>query len=181
MPLMSVPFKLPAPYPLPAGLTESLRRQPFDKNVEAVMHLLIQEDMADIALLETLQGGVLQVTATQAKRNAETLKALEGQANPQAESLAAKALEAGTPLLVMGEVEPGESGFSPALVERLLADRPKADLGFAYVIPLVGDSGARYGVLTLIRGEGPLNHDQPAIVQAFTQWLAYRLDNPTTA
>ncbi|MOA59406.1 hypothetical protein D3C78_1840100 [compost metagenome] len=76
----------------------------------------------------------------------------------------------------MGDLESSEAGLRPALVEAFLAGRPQADLGFAYVLPLIGASGTPHGVLTLIRGDGPLNHDQPAIVQAFGQWLAHRFD-----
>lgn len=176
MPLMSVPFKLPAPYPLPMGLTESLGRQPVSQNVEAVMHLLVQEGMADVAVLERLDGQELRVASTHAQSGG-VFKAMEGSVTPSGERFAARALEARSALLVMGDLEPGESGFIPAFVEGFLGGRPKADLGFAYVIPLIGESGTAHGVLTIVRGEGPLNHDQPAIVQAFGQWLAHRYDH----
>lgn len=175
MPLMSVPFKLPAPYPLPVGLTQTLQGQPVDQNVEAIMHMLIEEGMADLAVLEVLEGDTLRVKAVQA-RNATPFQALVGASEASAERFSAKALEAGSPLLIMGDLESSEAGLRPALVEAFLAGRPQADLGFAYVLPLIGASGTPHGVLTLIRGDGPLNHDQPAIVQAFGQWLAHRFD-----
>jgi hypothetical protein len=176
MPLMSVPFKLPAPYPLPAGLTQTLQRQPVEQNIEAIMPMLIEEGMADLALLELVDGETLRVKALYG-RNAEAYKALSGASEPLGERFAAKALEAGTPMLLMGDLVPGEPGLRPAFVDAFLSGRSQADLGFAYVLPLIGESGTRHGVLTLVRGDGPLNHDQPAIVQAFGQWLAHRFDH----
>ncbi len=176
MPLMSVPFNLPAPYPLPPGLTQTLQSQPIDRNVEALTHMLIEDGMADVVLLETLVGEALSVKAVEA-RSAAAYKALVGITENLGERFSAKALQTGSPLLVMGEVEPGETGLTPAFVEGFLAGRPKADLGFGYVLPLIGESGTRHGVLTLIRGDGPLNHDQPAIVHAFGRWLAHRFDH----
>ena len=175
MPLMSVPFKLPAPYPLPAGLTQTLQAQPVDQNVEAIMHMLIEEGMADVALLEVLEGDALRVMAVQARRP-EPFWPLVGVTEASSDRFSAKALEAGTSLLPMGDLDPAEAGLRPAFVDAFLAGRPQADLGFAYVLPLIGEGGTRHGVLTLVRGEGPLNHDQPAIVQAFGQWLAHRFD-----
>lgn len=175
MPLMSVPFKLPAPYPLPVGLTDTLQRQPVDQNVEALMHMLIEEGMADVALLEVLEGDSLRVKAVYG-RQAAAYKPLSGATESQGDRFSAKALGGGSPLLLMGDLEPGEPGLRPAFVDAFLAGRPQADLGFAYVLPLIGESGTRHGVLTLVRGDGPLNHDQPAIVQAFGQWLAHRFD-----
>lgn len=175
MPLMSVPFKLPAPYPLPVGLTQTLQGQPVDQNVEAIMHMLIEEGMADLAVLEIVEGETLRVKAVQA-RNAQPYQPLVGTTDASPERFSAKALEAGSPLLIMGDLESSEAGLRSAFVEAFLAGRPQADLGFAYVLPLIGGSGTRHGVLTLVRGDGPLNHDQPAIVQAFGQWLAHRFD-----
>lgn len=176
MPLMSVPFKLPAPYPLPVGLTQTLQAQSIDHNVEAVMHMLIEEGMADVAVLELLEGDALRVKAVYG-RGADAYKALSGTTEPLDGRFSAQALEAGSPLLLMGDLEPGETGLRPTFVEAFLAGRPQADLGFAYVLPLIGESGTKHGVLTLVRGDGPLNHDQPAIVQAFGQWLAHRFDH----
>ena len=176
MPLMSVPFKLPAPYPLPVGLTDTLQRQPLDQNISAIMSMLIEEGMADLAVLEVLEGDTLRVKAFHG-RGADAYKTLAGATEPLGERFSAKALEAGSSLLIMGDLEPTEPGLRPAFVEAFLAGRPQADLGFAYVLPLIGESGTRHGVLTLVRGDGPLNHDQPAIVQAFGQWLAHRFDS----
>lgn len=175
MPLMSVPFKLPAPYPLPMALTDTLQRQSVDQNVEAVMQMLVEEGIAEIAMLERREGEGLKVKALYG-RDANAYRALAGEGESEAERFSAKAIEAASPLLIMGEIAPGETGFRPAFVEAFLAGRPQADLGFAYVLPLTGESGTSHGVLTLVRGDGPLNHDQPAIVQAFSQWLAHRFD-----
>jgi len=175
MPLMSVPFKLPAPYPLPVGLTQTLQGQPVDQNVQAIMHMLIEEGMADVALLEVVEGDTLRVKAVQA-RQSEPFRALVGASETSGDRFSAKALEAGSSLLVMGDLDASEAGLRPAFVDAFLAGRPQADLGFAYVLPLIGEGGKRHGVLTLVRGDGPLNHDQPAIVQAFGQWLSHRFD-----
>lgn len=175
MALTSVPFKLPAPYPLPEGLRQTLRTQPLERNVEALMTMFIDEGMADLAILEGARGQDLRVMALYG-RDPGAYRSLAGSAEALAERFSAKALETGSPLLLMGDVTPGEPGLRPALVEGFLAGRESADLGFGYVIPLLGASGARHGVLTLIRADGPLNHDQPAIVQAFSQWLAQRFD-----
>ncbi|MNL00742.1 hypothetical protein D3C87_1211830 [compost metagenome] len=175
MPLMSVPFKLPAPYPLPVGLTQTLQGQPVDQNVEAIMHMLIEEGMADVALLEVAEGDALSVKAVQA-RQPEPFRPLVGVSETSGDRFSAKALEAGSSLLIMGDLDASEAGLRPAFVDAFLAGRPQADLGFAYVLPLIGEGGKRHGVLTLVRGDGPLNHDQPAIVQAFGQWLAHRFD-----
>lgn len=179
MPLMSVPFKLPAPYPLPVGLTENLKRQPVDQNVEAIMTLLIDEGIAEVAMLELLSGERLCVKAARSQR-ASAYQDLEGSCEPLGERFSAKALESGSSLLLMGDLATGETGLTPGFVERFLAGRSQTDLGFAYVLPLVGESGTRHGVLTLVRGDGPLNHDQPAIVQALGQWLAHRFDHPVS-
>jgi hypothetical protein len=175
MALMSVPFKLPAPYPLPEALKQNLRAQSLDRNVEAILPMLIEEGMADLVLLEVLKGSELRVKALYG-RDPEAYRPLSGSVEALGELFAAKALEAGSSLLLMGDLEGGEPGLRPAFVEGFLAGRPRADLGFAYVIPLIGDSGTRHGVLTLVRGDGPLNHDQPAIVQAFSLWLTHRFD-----
>lgn len=175
MALASVPFKLPAPYPLPDGLRQTLRAQPVEQNVEAIMPMFIDEGMADLVLLEVAHGSDLRVKALYG-RDPDAFRPLAGSVEALEERFSAKALESGSPLLLMGEVAAGEPGLRPAFVEGFLAGRPSADLGFGYVIPLVGPSGTRHGVLTLIRADGPLNHDQPAIVQAFSQWLAQRFD-----
>lgn len=177
MPLMSVPFKLPAPYPLPVGLTDAWQRQSLEQNVSAIVSLLVDEGIADLALLERCDGESLRVTAVHS-RQADAFQALAGAVDPMTpEQFAMQALEAGSPLLVMGDVEPTEGGLRPEFVQAFLAGRPQADIGFAYVLPLIGASGTRHGVLTLVRGDGPLNHDQPAIVQALGQWLAHRFDS----
>jgi hypothetical protein len=186
MPVSAIPFKMPVPMELPSHIVDGLRRLPPDRAVEQGMELLMQIDAAQNMVYERLgQGGVLELGHVKGERS-DALKNLLQKAGlygrrPGADGLsfAEQALAKDSALLIMGQARAEEKKNLPTgMVEFLLEGAANGSIGFSYVLPLRGSKGNFLGALTLIRGaaSGPLNHEQPNIVEAMRRELSRILE-----
>lgn len=186
MPVSLIPFKMPAPLEIPAHLVAALRQLPPGEAMRRGMELLLQIDAAEVILYERLDrsgrlelGGVVCRDSSRTEAVQELLRQEEFYGKPpsaEGRSLAGAALAQGSALLVMGQAQPGEEAPLPArLREWLLATG--GSVGFVYVLPLAGQDKNPLGALTLIRPAtaGPLNHDQPGLVEGMRQVLSRML------
>ncbi|MBM3280289.1 MAG: hypothetical protein FJY95_19750 [Candidatus Handelsmanbacteria bacterium] len=182
MPVNAIPFRMPAPVEIPAHLVSMLRHLPPDQALRRAMELLLQIEAGEILIFEKVDAkGRLQLAEVvcpdpeEAGRVREALAGEEcyGQALAPA-GLAGRALEAGNPLLVMGQLGQGEESPLTPRLGQLLAGRGGGNVGFVYVLPIGGGGQTPLGALTLVRGAGagPLNHEQPGLTEGMRQVLA---------
>jgi hypothetical protein len=190
MAIMGVPFKSPAPYPLPEDFTAHLRSQPPAETMTMVAKLMIDNQCGDLIFIEALgPDGTLTIAAAAGAdaRAQRTADALVSQADAMAYALpaagadgpmAATVIHGKAPLLVMGELTPEDPTLPQApLRQFLLGDADKANIGFVYYNPIVSPSGQALGSLAIFRylASGPLNHDQPALVAALVEIIGQTL------
>lgn len=186
MAVAAIPFKSPAPFELPPHLTEALQAMPFADAARQVLEIMRDSGCADLLLvaLKDAQGTLRPgPSLAYAPANAEAAAAIEAEIGERALALDSEAgradfmgqaITGGQPLLMMGEVAEGEPAPFPESFRRyLLQGQEKANLGFLYVFPLTDPAGAAHGAIALHRSlaSGPLNHDQPAIVNALVREL----------
>lgn len=187
MAIMGVPFKAPAPYPLPEDFASHLRSQAPADAMRMICQLLVDNQCGDLIFVESLApDGTLRVAAAAgadalAQRTADALLA---QADAESYALSAEG-GPGTPMsslviqakaaqLVMGEVTPDDPTLPQATLRQfLLNGQDKANIGFVYYNPIVDGSGTTRGALNIFRHlpSGPLNHDQPALTAALVAIL----------
>jgi hypothetical protein len=182
MAIMGVPFKAPAPFPLPEDFASHLRSQAPADAMRMICQLLVDNQCGDLIFLEALGAdGNLKVAAAAgadalAQQTADALVtqadalayALPAETGPDA-SMSAIVMQAKAAQLVMGELTPDDTKLPQApLRQFLLGGQEKANIGFSYYNPIVDDAGAARGCLAIFRylPSGPLNHDQPALVAA---------------
>lgn len=187
MAIMGVPFKAPAPYPLPEDFAAHLRSQAPDEARRMICQLLVDNQCGDLILVEAPgSDGRLQVVAAagadaRAQQAADALVAqAAAEAYPQPEAgtadapMGATVMQAGAAQLVMGEVDAADRRLpQPTLRAFLLNGQDKANIGFVYYNPIVDETGTARGALAIFRylPSGPLNHDQPALVAALVRIL----------
>lgn len=194
MPVAAIPFKSPAPFELPGHLVEALRTMPFTAAAEQVLAIMRDSGCADLIVvtLKDAQGRlspgpslatdprhalIAQEIEAEIDQHAWTLDSEAGKG-----SFFGQAILGGQPLLMMGEVASNEPDpFPPSFRNYLLAGQGKANLGFLYVFPLQDEAGTAHGAIALHRSlpSGPLNHDQPAIVNALVRELGPKAAHPT--
>lgn len=194
MPVAAIPFKSPAPFELPPHLTDALRGMPFAAAAQQVLEIMRDSGCADLLLVAlkdpegTLRPGpslahapmhevAAEAVEAEIEQRALVLDSEEGRQN-----FMGQAIHGGQPLLMMGEVAQGEPDPFPASFRSyVLQGQAKANLGFLYVFPLMDEAGTAHGAIALHRGlgSGPLNHDQPAIVNALVRELGPKAAHPT--
>ena len=184
-----IPFNMPEPMEIPENIIQMLREMPAAAAVERAMEFLMQIEVAETMIYERVDAsgnlGLGSVVAVDGAR-AEELKALlekeefVGQPLVDADnSLAGKAFASQSALLVLGQVEEGVENSLPAGInEFLLEGAQSGNIGFIYVLPLVGKDNRPLGALTLIRPAttGPLNHEQPNITERVRRELSAILE-----
>jgi hypothetical protein len=191
MAIMGVPFKSPAPYPLPEDFTAHLRSQPPAETMTMITKLMIDNQCGDLIVVEALgPDGTLKVAAAAgadalAQRTADALVSQAdaiAYALPEAGAangpMAATVIHGKAALLVMGELTPEDTTLPQApLRQFLLGEADKANIGFVYYNPIVSPTGQALGSLAIFRylASGALNHDQPALVAALVEILGQTL------
>lgn len=180
MPIAAIPFKSPAPYDLPELFLKPFQDASREGAVEAAFALMSQVDTAEFYASVFVEAGHLVPGPFRSARP-DTEAALEAAAAELAgrplllegpegrEHYMARAVHAGSPVLMMGELVADEnSPFPDGLHRHLLAGQERGQLGFCYAFPLVDEAGHVHGAIGLRRSlaEGPMNHDQPAIAHA---------------
>jgi hypothetical protein len=191
MAIMGVPFKAPAPYPLPEDFTAHLLSQPTADALRMMAQLLVDNQCGDLVFIETLgSDGKLRVTAAAGAdaKAQQTAAALLAQADAMAYPLPAEVgpdapmavsvMQAKAAQLVMGELTPEDTKLPQAPLRQFLLDgQEKANIGFVYYNPILDASGTARGSLNLFRRlpAGPLNHDQPAFTHATVLLLGQTL------
>lgn len=182
MALHVIPFNMPEPMEIPAHIAEQLRQLPAAEAIGKGMGLLMQIEAADTILFEQIDAeGRLQLQSVVGRNGplpevqaALATETFYGQAPGAASGLAGEALEQGQSLLVMGQLEAGESSAMPAKLAEHLVGAGGGNVGFLYVLRLTDSDGDTRGVITLIRGasEGPLNHEQPNITEGMRRLMS---------
>ena len=175
-----IPFKMPEPMAIPEHIIANLQAMFADEAVKQGMELLMQIDAAETMIHERVGEGekleLVQVVGARADELAARLEKEECYGQPLAEenSLAQRALAGGSALLVMGNAEAGEQELPAGLAAFLLEGEEEGNIGFLYVLPLVGEDGRPLGALTLIRSaaDGPLNHEQPNLAEGMRRELS---------
>lgn len=147
MPLTAVPFRLPEPFALPDAWLAQFQGTTTHEMTLFLTSFLLNQDFADWV---SIQGRDLTPLA-----QTPLVKGLP--ASQELDGFAQQAMENSSSLLIMGDLD-----GQPA--------------GFLYAVPLLANGQAR-GALMLHRppAAGPLNHDQPAIVNALSEFLGSRL------
>ena len=188
MALTVIPFNMPAPMEIPSHIVDMLCEMDPDEAVCKGMELLMGIDAADAIMYERIAGdGTLHLHAVHAGdgRAGELEHTLRQESfygarlGADARSTAAAAFAKNTPLLIMGESSgDGEGPLPPNLGKVILGGNDSGNVGFVYVLPLAGGGARPLGALTLIRSQknGPLNHEQPNIVEGMSRLLGRLLD-----
>ena len=184
-----IPFNMPEPMEIPENIIQMLREMPAADAVEQAMELLMQIEVAEIMIYESVDangnlglGSVLAVEGARAGELKALLEKEEFVGQPLAaagKSLAGKAFACQSALLVLGQVEEGvETPLPAGMNEFLLEGAQSGNIGFIYVLPLAGQDNRPLGALTLIRPAttGPLNHEQPNITERVRQELSAILE-----
>ncbi len=183
MPLVAIPFQLPPAFPLPPHWLDHLGADAQDGVTERVIELLEQLDAADLIWFSKRLGdqwttwdhwGRALLAGDVAARVSRDFT--QSGWDPRIWN---DAMRQGHPMLVMGDgIAAGPLELPKALAEVVGA---KAPLGFLYVFPIVDASQQVVAQMSLYRlmANGPLNHDQPAIVQSLLQLITQCL--PQTA
>ncbi|MBC7545219.1 MAG: hypothetical protein H7338_21035 [Candidatus Sericytochromatia bacterium] len=190
MAIMGIPFKAPAPYPLPEDFAAHLQAQSAKEALGMISRLMIDHQCADLAFIEQLgaDGQVRIVAAAGADAPAaraatDLLADAAGLAYPLPPAgdtvpMAATVIHGKAGLLVMGELAPDDTKLPQAPLRTfLLGGATAANIGFAYYNPITAPDGTVLGTMNLFRytASGPLNHDQPALVNALLQILGRTL------
>jgi hypothetical protein len=189
MPIAAIPFKSPPAFDLPPYVADSLKEQSLPGAFEQVEKILIDAQCADTLLSVIKDGnGCLRPASYRAvdDRVMDTLGDVYQEMADHPVSLDSdagranffgQAVTAGSPLLMMGDVEFNvPDPFPTALRFYLLHGSQKNNIGFLYVFPVKDEAGTVYGAIAVHRwlASGPLNHDQPAITHALMLALAQR-------
>ena len=190
MAIMGIPFKAPAPYPLPEDFAAHLRSQAAASALGMIGRLLVDHQCADLVFIEQLgTDGVMRIATAAGvdARAKDTAAALLAEADslayplpPAGEGIpmAATVMHGGAGLLVMGELTPDDTKLPQAPLRAFLLDgAATANIGFVYYNPIVAPDGTVLGTANLFRylASGALNHDQPALVNALLQILGEAL------
>tara|TARA_Y100000588_G_scaffold240471_1_gene254232 strand:+ start:288 stop:860 length:573 start_codon:yes stop_codon:yes gene_type:complete len=184
MPVSVIPFNMPEPMEIPAHLVDMLKALPSDEVVmDKAMELLAGIEAAEIMIYERVdENGILGlggVYCSDVGRAAELRERLAAESfynqplNSGDEALAAQAFANNSPLLIMGQVEAGETISLPAALTNFLLGGESGNIGFLYVLTLSGADQRPLGALTLVRpmATGPLNHEQPNIAEGLRRQL----------
>lgn len=192
MAVQGVAFRAPEPYPLPADFANHLKSQPEAEALRLVCQLLVDNHCAELAYVERLERDGHLRAAAAAGSDARGIEAAQDLLADSAReaylldsdagraSMGGQAIQAGSGMLFMGEMEPDDPAIPYAAVRAyLMAGSGKGNLGFSYANPIVDAGGKAHGVLCLFRSlaAGPLNHDQPALVRALVLLLGENLAN----
>jgi len=175
---------MPEPMAIPEHIVANLKAMSADEAVKQGMELLMQIDAAETMVHERIgEGGKLELVQVAGARADELAGLLEkegcyGRLLAEGNSLARRAFAGGSALLVMGNAEAGEQMLPAGLADFLLEGEEEGNVGFLYVLPLVGEEGRPLGALTLIRpaASGPLNHEQPNLAEGMRRELSAILD-----
>ena len=188
-----IPFSMPAPMEIPSHIVEMLSGMEPGEAVCKGMELLMGIDAADAMVYERIAGdGTMHLHAVRSGdgRSGELERTLGQESfygrplGEDSRSTAAAAFEKNSPLLIMGESSgDGDGPLPPGLSKVILGGSDSGNVGFVYVLPLSGAGDRPLGALTLIRAQknGPLNHEQPNIVEAMRQLLGRLLDRQPPA
>ena len=187
MALTVIPFNMPAPMEIPSHIVDMLSGMEPDEAVCKGMELLLGIEVADAIVYERIAGdGTLHLHAVhsgdgRAEELENTLRQESFYGEPlgaDTRSTAAAAFAENTPLLIMGDSGDGERPLPPNLGKVILGGNDSGNVGFVYVLPLAGAGARPLGALTLIRSQknGPLNHEQPNIVEGMSRLLGRLLD-----
>lgn len=180
MPVVAIPFKSPPAFELPPHVVDGLRELPAAGAASQALSLLSQIDAADaqwVAFRDAtgkLTPGPVDASDPMAKEALQ--RGLEALADAPAGEAMHRAVETGSALLLMGDLEAGDPAVPAPIASYLLGGEAKAPIGFLYVLPLLDASGTARGAMALHRplAAGPLNHDQPAIAHALAAEIAAR-------
>ena len=188
MPVSVIPFKMPEPMEIPSHIVSALRDMAPDDAVKQGMELLLQIEAAETLVYERVSDDGNLELGSVVSQNGDAAD-LEGRLArepvygqpPSAEAgpLAGAALAQRSALLIMGPAHDGEVVPLPAPIKDLvLNDAASGNVGFIYVLALIGSDDNPLGAVTLIRSadSGPLNHDQPNITEALRLVLVEILD-----
>jgi hypothetical protein len=179
VPLASIPFKSPAAFDLPSAISEPIRGARQDEAAQAALELLAQLDAGDamaIAFVDARGGMRLEAVygATPDAEQALREWSWDVEAALSSQDAFGKAVLDAHPLLFMGDLHRDDTGpLAPSFKAYVLGHASQAALGFLYAYPLPGPEDKAVGALIIHRtlAAGPLNHDQPAIVQAIALLL----------
>ena len=172
MPVVLIPFSMPAPAEIPSHIINALQAMDPDEAVKKGMELLMQIEAAETMVYEQVDAeGRPQLQYVLGRRASDLEAVLSNSDGSFAEAIIAQK----TALLVMGQASLDEEGDLPSgVVDFLLDGASEGSTGFNYILPLSDHDGGVLGALTILRsaGDGPLNHEQPNICEAMRLQLS---------
>jgi hypothetical protein len=166
-----IPFKVFEAAEIPGAVTARMAELGPEQGVEYVLELMLQIDAAStIAFQRVDAAGTMEVSVVAGERRQELGDALAaaGKISP-----GQRAVERRSALLIMGTAEESDSELPEDLVRFVCGGQDTGNVGYIYALPLESPGELPLGAMTLLRpaAAGPLNHDQPGIVEAVRQEL----------